>query len=260
MRQVDRTQTDLQTLGDMRHIVITGASAGIGAAVARAVQGPDVRLSLGARRVERLAAVAPEAFHHRLDVTDEASVEAFLAAAEAAHGPVDALINNAGKARGLERIAEAEGSMWREMIEANVMGVLHMTRRVLPGMIERGKGDIVMIGSIAGLQAYAGGSVYCATKRALISIAEALRLETHGTGLRVSTVHPGLVETEFSLVRFDGDSEKAKTPYAGTRPLRAEDVAECVAFALSRPPHVCIDNLLVMPTDQSAATRVHRRT
>lgn len=243
----------------MQHMLITGASAGIGAAIARRLAGPDVRLSLGARRVERLAAVVPDAFHHRLDVTDEPSVERFLAAATAANGPIDVLVNNAGLARGLELVAEADGKAWREMIETNVLGVLHVTRRVLPWMLERGRGHIVMIGSIAGIQTYERGSVYCATKRALSAITEGIRLEVHGTGIRVTSVNPGLVETEFSLVRFRGDADRAKVPYANTRPLQAEDVADCVAFAISRPAHVNIDHMLVMPTDQSAASRVFRR-
>ncbi len=242
----------------MKHILITGASSGIGEAIAKNLAGSDVQLSLGARRTERLTDIAPTAFHHYLDVTDEASVESFLAAAVQAHGPVDVLINNAGLARGIERIAEADGEAWREMIETNVMGVLHVSRRVLPSMIERGSGHILMTGSVAGVTSYEGGSVYCASKRALTSICESMRLETHGTGIRVTNISPGLVESEFSLVRFRGDAERAKIPYQGTRPLSPEDIAECVAFAVTRPPHVCIDSMLILATDQSSATRVHR--
>ena len=243
----------------MKHVMITGASSGIGAAIARSLGATDVRLSLGARRVEKLAEVAPDAFQQRLDVTDETSVEAFLAAATEAQGPVDVLVNNAGLARGLETIAEADGVAWREMIETNLFGVLHMTRRVLPSMLERGGGHILMIGSVAAVHAYERGSLYCASKAALKSFTEALRLEVHGTGIRVTTINPGLVDTEFSLVRFRGDAERAKVPYHNTRPLVAEDIAECVAFALSRPPHVNIDSMLVLATDQSTPTRIHRR-
>jgi 3-hydroxy acid dehydrogenase / malonic semialdehyde reductase len=171
---------------------------------------------------------------------------------------VDILINNAGLARGLERIAEADGVAWREMMETNVMGVLNMTRRVLPKMLERESGHIVMIGSVAGQEVYERGSVYCASKAALDSITKGIRLEVHGTGLRVTSINPGLVESEFSLVRFRGDAERAAVPYANTRPLQPEDVAECVAFAISRPAHVNIDNMLLLATDQSTATRVHR--
>lgn len=243
---------------ESRHIMITGASSGIGAACASLLETGN-RLSLGARRLSRLTQGSVQGFCHQLDVTDEASVERFLAAAIEANGPVDVLINNAGLARGIETIAEADGRAWREMIETNVFGVLNMTRRILPSMLERGQGHVVMIGSIAGHESYEGGSVYCASKRALRSITEALRYESLGSGVRVTSVDPGLVETEFSLVRFRGDQDAASKVYAGTRPLRARDVAECVQFALLRPAHVNLDTILVMPTDQASPKRVHRR-
>ena len=241
-----------------RHILITGASAGIGAAIARRLATGDSTLSLGARRAERLPGVVARAFHAALDVTDERSVEQFLAAAVSANGPIDVLVNNAGLARGLEPVADADGRAWREMIETNICGVLNMTRRVLPQMIKRGTGHLVMLGSIAARESYEGGSVYCATKRALQSITETIRLETLGTGVRISSIDPGLVNTEFSLVRFSGDADKAREPYENMRPLTAEDIAECVEFALSRPAHVNIDSLLVMPTDQAGVRKVHR--
>ncbi len=240
------------------HILITGASAGIGAAIARRLATKGNVLSLGARRVERLPDVVEEAFHGSLDVTDEGSIEEFLAAAIAQNGPIDVLVNNAGLARGIERVADADGKAWREMIETNVLGVLSMTRRVLPEMIRRNTGHIVMLGSIAASEAYAGGSVYCASKAAVQSITRAVRLEILGTGVRISSIDPGLVHTEFSLVRFSGDAEKASKPYANTRPLQAGDIAECVEFALSRPAHVNIDSMLVMATDQAGAQKVHR--
>ncbi|MHC4513404.1 MAG: SDR family NAD(P)-dependent oxidoreductase [Planctomycetota bacterium] len=241
-----------------KHILITGASAGIGAAIARRLATGDNVLSLGARRVERLPEVVEKAFHRSLDVADESSVEQFLAAAIAANGPIDALVNNAGLARGIEPVADADGRAWREMIETNLFGVLHMTRRVLPAMVERGTGHIVMLGSIAARETYAGASVYCATKRALQSITEAIRLETLGSGVRITSIDPGLVQTEFSLVRFAGDEDKARQPYLNTRTLTAEDVAECVEFTLSRPAHVNIDSILVMPTDQAGPRNIHR--
>jgi NADP-dependent 3-hydroxy acid dehydrogenase YdfG len=240
------------------HAVVTGASAGIGAATAALLAAHGYRLSLGARRSEKLAQVAPDAWPGELDVTDEASVERFLAGARAAHGAIDVLVNNAGLARGLEKVAEADGVAWREMIETNLLGVLHVTRRVLPEMLARRSGHVVMIGSIAAHETYEGGSVYCATKAALRSVTEAIRYETLGSGIRVTSVDPGLVETEFSLVRFRGDAPRAKQVYAGMRPLRGEDVAECVLFALTRPPHVDIDAILVKPTDQASVKRVHR--
>ncbi|HLU40742.1 MAG TPA: SDR family NAD(P)-dependent oxidoreductase [Planctomycetota bacterium] len=238
------------------HAVITGASAGIGAAIAALLGRNGWRLSLGARRVDRLPR---DAYAAHLDVTDEASVARFLEGARAAHGGIDVLINNAGKAKGLAPLAEADPAHWREMVETNVMGVLHVTRAVLPEMIRRGSGHVVMIGSIAGHETYEKGGVYCATKRALQAITEAIRLETLGTGVRVTSVDPGLVETEFSVVRFDGDKERAAKVYADTRPLTADDVAECVWFALSRPAHVNVDLILVKPTDQASVGRVHRR-
>lgn len=243
-----------------RHIVITGASAGFGQALARMVaQKPgEFRLSVGARRSDRLAEFAPNAFVGKLDVTEPASCEAFLAAATKRHGPVDVLVNNAGLARGVEKVAEADGKAWREMIETNVMGVLEMTRRVLPAMIAQKNGHIVMLGSVAGHEAYEGGSVYCATKRALQSIAQAIRLETLGSNVRVTTVDPGLAETEFSVVRFSGDAVRAKKVYEGTRPLSAQDVAEVVFFTLTRPPHVNVDVVILKPTDQAAVGKVHR--
>ncbi|MFY9345185.1 MAG: SDR family NAD(P)-dependent oxidoreductase [Planctomycetota bacterium] len=241
-----------------RHVVITGASSGIGAACARHFAANGDRLTLGARRTDRLSQIAPGAFTHPLDVTKAASVERFVAAAIAHHGPIDVLVNNAGLARGTEKIAEGTGEAWREMIETNVLGLLEVTRRVLPHMLQHQKGHVVVIGSIAGHKAYAGGGVYCGSKRALQPICEAIRMEMLGTGIRVTSVDPGLVETEFSLVRFRGDRERAAKVYQDTRPLTADDVAECVLFAANRPAHVNIDSMLVMPTDQASPQMVHR--
>lgn len=241
-----------------RHVVITGASSGIGAACARAFAAAGDRLSLGARRADRLQSIAPGAFCHALDVTRGSSVERFLAAAVAKHGPIDVLVNNAGLARGVERIAEGTGEAWREMIETNVLGLLEVTRRVLPDMIARKSGHVVVIGSIAGHKAYVGGGVYCGSKRALQPICEAIRMETLGTGVRVTSVDPGLVETEFSLVRFRGDADRAAKVYEGTRPLCGDDVAQCVLFAVDRPAHVNLDTIVVMPTDQATPQMVHR--
>ncbi len=241
-----------------RHVVITGASSGIGAACARAFAAAGDRLSLGARRTARLDGLAPGALRHPLDVTSPPSVERFVAAALAAHGPIDVLVNNAGLARGTEKIADGTGEAWREMIETNVLGLLEVTRRVLPHMLQQRRGHVVVIGSIAGHKAYAGGGVYCGSKRALQPICEAMRIETLGSGIRVTSVDPGMVETEFSLVRFRGDQERAAKVYTGTRPLRAEDVADCVVFAVDRPAHVNLDTIVVMPTDQASPHHVHR--
>lgn len=241
-----------------RHVVVTGASSGIGAACARAFAQLGDRLSLGARRDERLATIVPDAFRRELDVTKPTSVERFLAAAVAANGPIDVLVNNAGLARGVEKIAEGTGEAWREMIETNVLGLLEVTRRVLPQMLAAKRGHVVVIGSIAGHKAYAGGGVYCGSKRALQSICETMRMETLGSGVRVTSVDPGMVETEFSEVRFRGDRDRAAKVYQDTRPLRAEDVADCVVFAVTRPAHVNLDSIVVMPTDQATPQQVHR--
>lgn len=241
-----------------RHVVVTGASSGIGAACAQSFAAKGDRLSLGARRTGRLPEVVDGAFCHQLDVTDPASVAAFVQAAVEANGPIDVLVNNAGLARGTEQIAAGTGEAWREMIETNVLGLLEVTRRVLPHMIEHGGGHVVVIGSIAGHKAYVGGGVYCGSKRALQPICEAIRMETLGKNIRVTSVDPGMVDTEFSVVRFRGDEEKAKRVYEGTRPLVAQDVAECVLFAADRPAHVNLDNILVMPTDQANPYYVHR--
>jgi NADP-dependent 3-hydroxy acid dehydrogenase YdfG len=241
-----------------RHVVVTGASSGIGAACARLFANQGDRVSLGARRTDRLKTVVANAFHHALDVTAPASVERFVAAAIAKHGPIDVLVNNAGLARGVEKIAEGTGEAWREMIETNVLGLLEVTRRVLPHMLQHKRGHVVVIGSIAAYKSYAGGGVYCGSKRALQPICEAIRMETLGTGIRVTSVDPGMVETEFSLVRFRGDAERAGKVYEGTRSLTADDIAECVAFAVSRPAHVNLDTIVVMPTDQATPHLVHR--
>ena len=241
-----------------RHVVVTGASSGIGAACAQAFAAQGDRLSLGARRVDRLPGVVDGAFCHALDVTDANSVEEFVTAAIAKHGPIDVLVNNAGLARGTEKIAEGTGEAWREMIETNVLGLLEVTRRVLPNMTANDGGHIVVIGSIAGHKAYVGGGVYCGSKRALQPICEAIRMETLGKNVRVTSVDPGMVDTEFSVVRFSGDEDKAKQVYKGVRPLVANDVAECVLFAANRPAHVNLDTILVMPTDQASPQMVHR--
>lgn len=243
-----------------RHVVVTGASSGIGAACASAFAAAGDRLSLGARREGRLRQIVPGAFHHPLDVTSSASVERFVAAAIAQHGPIDVLVNNAGLARGVEKIAEGTGEAWREMFETNVLGLLEVTRRVLPHMLQHKHGHVVVIGSIAAHKAYIGGGAYCGSKRALQPICEAIRMETLGSGIRVTSVDPGMVETEFSVVRFRGDQERAAKVYQDTRPLRAEDIADCVLFAVDRPAHVNLDSIVVMPTDQATPQMVHRVT
>src|SRR5579859_1775136 len=248
-------------------VIITGASSGFGAAAARAFGVEGAKLLIGARRMDRLEAVAaearkagaPEAHFHALDVAKTPSVTAFVDWVRTKTGQVDVLINNAGGAQGMEPIAEGRDEDWETMMQSNVLGVLRMTRATLPLMVNNPGSSIINIGSVAGHTAYENGAAYCAAKAGELQITRALRLELNGTGLRVSTVDPGLAETEFSLVRFKGDPAKAKKPYEGMFPLTAEDIAEILVWVAGRPPHVNIDELIVKPTDQAAIHKVYRR-
>ena len=241
-----------------RIAAITGASSGIGAATARALAGDGFRVVLGARRLERLEEIAEEVGGEAiaLDVTDPGSVEEFAARLPRC----DVLVNNAGGALGLAPIAEADEEQWRWMYEANVLGTTRMTRALLPRLIESGDGHVVAITSIAGFEAYRGGAGYIAAKHAQRSTLRVLRLELLGQPVRITEIAPGMVETEFSLVRFGGDREAADRVYAGMQPLRAEDVAECIRWAIAQPPHVNVDEIVVRPRDQATATEVHRTT
>ncbi len=238
--------------------VVTGASSGFGAAAAKALAREGFDVVLGARRVERLRALAEAigARWMRLDVTDPDSVGAFSSALER----VDVLVNNAGNAFGSEPIAAAEEDKWRAMFELNVLGVLRMTRALLDRLVASGDGLVINVGSIAGFEVYPGGAGYTASKHALRALTRTLRLELLGRPVRVTEIAPGLAETEFSLVRFDGDVERARKVYEGMTPLTAEDVAEAIAWVATRPPHVDIDELVIRPRDQATATQVHRRT
>lgn len=249
-------------------IVITGASAGFGAAAARRFGEAGARLLLGARRVEKLEHVVKEvlksgasaAESHFLDVTQTHSVTQFVDWVKNRTNQIDVLINNAGGAKGLEPVAEGKDEDWEFMMQANVLGLLRMTRACLPLMVKHPGSTIINIGSVAGRTAYEGGAAYCAAKAGELMISKALRLELCGTGVRVCSVDPGLAETEFSLVRFKGDAARAKKVYEGLTPLSAEDVAETLFWVASRPPHVCIDELVIKPTDQAAVYKLHRRT
>lgn len=246
---------------------VTGASAGIGAAIALELARHGARVVLGARRMDRLDGVkgrieaevpGARVIALPLDVTDDTSVDQWLAGAADA-GPCSILVNNAGLAIGRQRVDEADLLAWDTMLATNVRAVFALTRKVLPGMRARGRGDVVMMASVAGMEPYAHGSVYCASKAAVHGFARALRGELLGDDIRVLTFDPGMVETEFSLVRTGGDAEAARKVYAGMRPLTAEDVAECVAFALTRPRHVSLDRMLILSTDQLGTQLVHRR-
>ncbi|HSK81072.1 MAG TPA: SDR family NAD(P)-dependent oxidoreductase [Thermoanaerobaculia bacterium] len=237
--------------------VVTGASAGIGAAAARALAGAGFRLVLGARRVDRLREVAEPlgATALPLDVTSAESVEAFAARVPEAH----LLVNNAGMAHGVDRIADATDADWTSMWETNVLGVLRMTRAFLPKLEASGDGHVINLGSIAGFETYVGGGGYTGTKHALRAFTRTLRLELLGRPVRITEIDPGLVETEFSVVRFAGDAERARAVYRGLDPLVADDIADCIAWAATRPSHVNIDEIVVRPRDQATATLVHRR-
>ncbi len=248
-------------------VIITGASSGFGAAAARAFGAAGAKLLLGARRVERLEAVAaealkagsPEALVHGLDVSKTSSVDSFAAWARGKNRVIDVLVNNAGGAHGLDTIAEGKDADWETMMQTNVLGVLRMTRAVLPVLVKNPGSSVINIGSIAGHVAYEGGAAYCAAKAGELQITRALRLELNGTGVRVCTIDPGLAETEFSVVRFKGDAKRAKTVYDGMQPLTAGDVAETIVWVASRPARVNIDEMIIKPTDQAAIHKVYRR-
>ena len=239
--------------------VVTGASSGIGAATAGRLAADGFEVVLGARRLDRLDEVARRcagpARTLALDVTDTASVEAFAGEV----GPCSVLVNNAGGALGLDPVAGADEEQWRWMYDANVLGVMRVTRALLPALVASGDGRVVNVGSIAGLQVYEGGAGYTAAKHALRAVTETLRRELLGQPVRVTEVDPGMVETEFSLVRFGGNAVRAARVYEGVTALTADDVADCIAWAVTRPPHVNIDQVVVMPRDQAGAGLVHRR-
>jgi NADP-dependent 3-hydroxy acid dehydrogenase YdfG len=239
--------------------VVTGASSGIGAATARRLAAEGFNVVLGARRMDRLeevaAGIGPTARVFPLDVTDAASVEAFGAQIESCR----LLVNNAGGARGIEPVGQADETKWQQMFDSNVLGVMRMTRALLPKLVASGDGHVITIGSIAGIEVYPGGAGYNAAKHAVRAVMDVLRLELLGEPVRVSEIDPGAVETEFSLVRFDGDAERAAKVYEGMTPLTAEDIADCVAWVATRPSHVDVDQLVVRPRDQARATMINRR-
>ena len=238
--------------------VVTGASSGIGAATAQHLAAAGYDLILGARRMDKLQAVAESlgAKALLLDVTDAKSVDAFCA--QIPH--VNLLVNNAGGAVGAETIADAIDEKWETMYDSNVLGTMRMVRGLLPKLEASGAGHIIVIGSVAGIEVYPGGGGYTAAKHAVKALTETLRIELVGKPIRVTEVAPGLVETEFSLVRFGGDAERAKKPYLGMTPLSADDIADAIVWVVTRPAHVNIDTLVIKPLDQATATLIHRKT
>lgn len=241
----------------MKTAVVTGASSGIGAATARALAGDGWRVVVGARRVERLEELAGEigGEAHRLDVTDPASVADFCAAVPACN----LLVNNAGGAHGVESVEAADEAKWRLMFESNAMGTMRMTKELLPKLRSSGDGHVIATTSIAGFETYRGGAGYTAAKHAQRALVQTLRLELLGEPIRITDIAPGLVETEFSLVRLGGDEAAADAVYRGMTPLRAPEVAECIRWAAAQPSHVNIDEIVIRPRDQARATEVARR-
>lgn len=241
-----------------RTAIVTGASAGIGRATALALARLGARLVLVARREAELAQLARECPGSRavaVDVRDAAALDAALADV-----PCDLLIANAGLALGVDRLPAGDPAEWSVVIDTNLKGVLHALHAVVPGMAARGRGDVVLLGSVAGRQVYPGGNVYCATKHAVRALYEALRLDLAGSGLRFTTVDPGLVGgTEFSRVRLRGDEAKARAVYQGLDPLKPEDVADAIAWAVTRPPHVNVGEIVLWASAQASTTVVTRR-
>jgi NADP-dependent 3-hydroxy acid dehydrogenase YdfG len=247
-------------------VLITGASSGIGAACAKIFAHAGAKLILAARRWERLQQVAdsldiPSDKIHllALDVCDRLAVESAINNLPPSWSNIDILINNAGLSRGLDKLHQGDFQDWEEMIDTNIKGLLYLTRYIVPGMVERNFGHVINIGSIAGHQTYPGGNVYCGTKAAVKAISEGLKQDLLGTPVRVTSVDPGMVETEFSQVRFHGDTERAKKVYQGLKPLTPDDVADVIFFCATRASHVNINEVILMPVDQASATLVNRQ-
>jgi NADP-dependent 3-hydroxy acid dehydrogenase YdfG len=244
-----------------RIAVVTGGSSGIGAACVRQLARVGFHVVTGARRTDRLTALAEEvgATTLELDVTDPASVQRFAATVGERHGQADLLVNNAGTGVGLDPVADGRDQDWQAMVDTNVVGLLRVTRSFLPLLRAAPHAHIVNLGSIAGFEVYPGGAGYTATKHAVRAISQTLRLELNGEPIRITEIAPGMVETEFSVVRFRGDTARADQVYAGVDPLTADDIADCVVWAVTRPRHVNIDYVVVRPVAQAASHLVARR-
>jgi NADP-dependent 3-hydroxy acid dehydrogenase YdfG len=243
-----------------RIAVVTGASSGIGAASTRRLASAGFHVVAGARRTDRLEPLAEEvgATTLPLDVTDPASVDDFTAAVGDRHGHADLLVNNAGAALGLDPVADGRDQDWQTMLDTNVVGLLRVTRGFLPLLRAAPRAHILNLGSIAGFEVYPGGAGYTASKHAVRAITQTLRLELNGEPIRITEIAPGMVETEFSLTRFAGDQSRADQVYAGVQPLTADDIADCIVWAVTRPPHVDIDLMVVRPVAQASSHQVAR--
>jgi len=247
-------------------VLITGASSGIGAATAAAFAAEGARLLLAARRAGKLAEVASLALERGaaavhsidLDVRDRRAVQDAIDALPAEWAEIDVLVNNAGLSRGLEKLYLGKIEDWEEMIDTNVKGLLYVSRAVVPGMVVRKRGHVVNLGSTAGEMTYPGAAVYCGSKAAERAINDGLRQDLLGTPVRVTTIDPGMVETDFSLVRFHGDAERAAKVYKGVTPLKAEDVADAILWAVTRPAHVNVARVLLTPVDQANSLLLNR--
>lgn len=251
-------------MSEIATTLITGATSGIGRASARAFSELGSRVIVTGRRADRLGELAEElpgeAHPLAFDVRDRVEVKAALDGLPEDWAQVDVLVNNAGLALGKEPMHEGSLDEWTQMLETNVLGLLHVTDWVLPRMVQRGQGHIINIGSNAGREVYPGGAVYCASKAAVDRITKGMRMDALGTGIRVSEVDPGMVETEFSEVRFRGDRDAASKVYEGLTPLSADDVAETIVWVATRPPHVQIADILIYPTCQAGSGKVARRS
>ncbi len=243
-------------------VLITGASSGIGHACAQRFAKEGARIILAARREDHLSALASkletESHVVRLDIRDREAVERAITELPRAWKDIDILVNNAGLSRGLDKFHEAKPEDWEEMIDTNIKGLLYVSRAVIPKMVARGGGHVINIGSIAGHEVYPRGNVYCATKHAVDALTKGMRLDLVDTPVRVSTVDPGLVETEFSQVRFRGDTERAKTVYRGYKPLTGDDIADAVVWVAGRPDHVLVAEVIILPKAQASAMITHK--
>ena len=246
---------------------ITGASAGIGKAIAETFAEAGANLILTARRVDKLKVLA-EDLHSKygtetnvleLDVRNFSKAEAAFNSLRSSWENIDILVNNAGKAKGLSKIQDGNLAHWEEMIDNNIKGLLYISRLILPGMVKRASGHVINIGSIAGLEVYPSGNVYCGSKFAVHAISKGMVIDLNGTGVKVTNIAPGLVETEFAEVRFDGDKAKGATVYQGYKPLEAQDIADIALFAVTRKKHVQIQDILVTPLDQATTTLINKK-